>query len=417
MLNRISLLLLISSVLCGCSSLSSNNVDEDNPLAYCHVSLKEQVDTLAVPTIESGESAGMVVAVLTPQGQTQVFSYGYTDDTQQLPLTGDTLFAVGSVTKGFTAETIAMLVAQQQFHWHESLGQLLPNTPLSAGAANVTIEQLASHTSGLPRQINSFTMLHQFIGYLFTGNQFYSGLDNGDFNDYLASFEPPAVPTVIYSNLGYSILDDAIQQRIGQPVEQLTQQLLLEPLGLKNTGYQPESLPGYAQRARGHAGDQPKFIARGHQVPDWQFRGYMVGAANLWSSANDLLAYAKYHLYGTHDSLIDRAFSDATTMRLRVADADSVGLGWLSNDIDGEQILYQSGFIGGFSSYIGMDKRLNTAVVVLQNSFNWNNNIGHRMLLRMAKSHDALACQTPASPSDTITARNSDDNEQPSNGR
>ncbi len=360
----------------------------------------------------------MVVAVLDPQGQIQVFSYGYTDETQQIPLTGDTLFAVGSVTKGFTAETVAMLVAQQQLGWQESLRALLPNTTLSDGASHVTLEQLASHTSGLPRQINSFAMLHQFVGYLFTGNQFYAELDNGDFADYLASFEPPTTPTVIYSNLGYSILDEAIQQRVGEPVEQLTQQLLLKPLGLKNTGYQPELLPGYAQRARGHAGDQPKFIARGSQVPDWQFHGYMVGAANLWSSANDLLKYARAHLYGTDNEVINRAFTDATTMRLQVADADSVGLGWLRNEIDGEQILYQSGFIGGFSSYIGMDQRLKTAVVVLQNSFNWNNNIGHRMLLRMAKSSDALACQTPIPAHEQMTASNSsDDNEQQTGGR
>lgn len=405
-------------MVCGCSSLSSNNIDQDTADAFCHIPLKEQIDALAKPAIESGDSAGMVIAVLNSDGQTQVFSYGYTDASQQTPLTGDTLFAVGSVTKGFTAETLAMLVAQQQFSWQESLGQILSDVPLSDGASHVTLEQLASHTSGLPRQINSFTMLHQFVGYLFTGNQFYSGLDDGDFNDYLASFEPPAVPTVIYSNLGYSILDDVIQQRVGKPVEQLTQQLLLQPLGLKNTGYQPELLPGYAQRARGHAGDQPKFIARGSQVPDWQFHGYMVGAANLWSSANDLLKYAHAHLYGTDSDQINNAFSDATTMRLQVADADSVGLGWLRNEIDGEQILYQSGFIGGFSSYIGMDKRLKTAVVVLQNSFNWNNNIGHRMLLRMAKSSDALACQTPIPPHEQMTASNSsDDNDQQTGGR
>jgi len=43
------------------------------------------------------------------------------------------------------------------------------------------------------------------------------------------------------------------------------------------------------------------------------------------------------------------------------------------------------GFVAGYSSYIGLDVKNRTGVVVLQNSFNWTNSIGHRLLLRISR--------------------------------
>ena len=49
------------------------------------------------------------------------------------------------------------------------------------------------------------------------------------------------------------------------------------------------------------------------------------------------------------------------------------------------QITWQVGYIGGYSSYIGFDKRNQNAVVVLQNSFNWSNYLGHTILSQLAR--------------------------------
>lgn len=126
----------------------------------------------------------------------------------------------------------------------------------------------------------------------------------------------------------------------------------------------------------------------------------MVGAASLWSSANDLLTYLNAHMNGSGDPALDAAFDDATTIRFKEPKYDSSALAWLSNNIDGQSILYQSGFIGGYASYIGMDIKHRTAIVVLQNSFNWDNDIGHRMLLRLADGDDRPgACPSYSSSS------------------
>lgn len=389
-------------LLSGCASLSSNSIDASphaSLLATCHIPLKQQIDALARPLIQQQRTPGVVVALL-HHGQRQVFSYGFTDTDRNIPLSGDTLFAVGSVTKGFTAESAALLVQEGKLKWSSTLREMLGNkVPLSPDASRITLLALATHTSGLPRQMTTLHMLGKLTDYLFTGHPFYDDLDNGEFIDYLSHFEQPAQRSVVYSNLGYSILDYVITQHSGQTPQAIASQQIIAPLGLKHTGYQPEKLPGYALRARGHAGDQPKFIQRGHRVPDWHFSGYMVGAASLWSSANDLLSYLDAHMSGSGDPMLDRAFKDATSVRFKQPQYDSSALAWLSNHRDGQSILYQSGFIGGYASYIGMDIRHRTAIVVLQNSFNWDNDIGYRMLLRLARADESAegcsAAQTP----------------------
>ncbi|WP_338564573.1 serine hydrolase domain-containing protein [Erwinia sp. E_sp_W01_6] len=383
--------------------LSSNNIDTSEQaslLATCHISVQHQIDALAQPLIDQHRTPGVVVALL-HNGQRQVFSYGYTDNDHKIPVTGDTLFAVGSVTKGFTAESAALLVEQGRLNWSSTLREMLGSEiPLSKDAGQITLSELATHTSGLPRQVDTLPMLGKLARYLFTGEPFYDDLDKGDFTAYLSDFHRPARRSVIYSNLGYSLLDYAIAKHSGQPPQTIAGQQIIAALGLKHTGYVPQILPGYAQRARGHAGDQPKFVRRGERVPDWHFSGYMVGAASLWSSANDLLTYLDAHLNGSGSVSLDRAFDDATTIRFKEPQNDSSALAWLSNNINGQSIMYQSGFIGGYASYIGMDIKHRTAIVVLQNSFNWDNDIGHRMLMRLAESEDRPgACQPNAANS------------------
>ena len=390
----------------GCASLSSNRIDtspQSALLASCHIPLQQQIDTLANALVDSHKTPGVVVAVLTADRQRHIYSYGVTGGEPGTVINGDTLFAVGSITKGFTAESLALLVARGELHWEDTLGELIGNNIwLSEDAQKITLLQLATHTAGLPRQNTDIEMLNKLTRYLFTGDPFYQELDNGEFLDYLGEFKKPAHTAVVYSNLGYAILDFVISLHSMRTPQDIASQHIIAPLRLQHTGYTPRDLPGYPLRARGHAGDQPKFVRRGEQVPDWEFTGYMVGAAGLWSSANDLLTYLSAHLYGSGDATLDRAFADATHVRVQPAEGDASALAWLSNRLNGQTILYQSGFIGGYSSYIGMDIQHKNAIVVLQNSFNWDNDIGHRMLLRMAEGQDCA----PAHHADS--ARTSD---------
>jgi CubicO group peptidase (beta-lactamase class C family) len=388
---RILPALLLASILAGCGTLSRNELDTDDTPAHRYAlsgDLKAEIDTLAQPMIDRHETTGLVVGVLLPDGSQQFHGYGVTDRPDSARPDGDTLFAVGSLSKGFLGATAAILVREGKLRWDDTLETLLPpDTPLSPDAKKITLLQLVTHTSGLPRQPFTARTFAYFIEYLFTGNSFYRHFDRDYVLDYMAGFSKGSDNAPRYSNIGYALLGHILELRTAQKVDTLVRNKVLLPLHLDHTGYVPEKLPGYATRARGHAGDQPKLIRRGEPVPDWQFTDVMAGSAALYSSASDLLGYAKAHLYETGDSVRDQALRD--TLKVHVErPSEAAASAWIVDEIDGRKITYQIGLVAGYTAYIGMDVANKTTVVVLQNNFNWTNHIGHRLLMRMARAHD-----------------------------
>jgi CubicO group peptidase (beta-lactamase class C family) len=384
--------LLLAGALCAtlaaCGTLSRMEVDHDDAPAQRFAragDLRAEVDQLAQPLIDSGETTGLVVGVLTADGREHTFGYGVTAQDGPRP-DGQTLFAIGSLSKGFLGGTAAILVEEGKLGWDDTLATLLPpNVTLSADAKKITLRQLVTHTSGLPRQPFTPQTLAYFVEYLFTGKSFYRHFDREYLLDYLATFKNRGEHQPQYSNIGYGILGYIMELRSGLRVDALVHQKILDPLQLSGTGYVPEQLPGYAARARGHAGDQPKMIARGKPVPDWQFTDVMSGSAALYSNAHDLLGYARAHLYSSGDAVRDAALRQ--TLQVQYArPQEAAATAWIVDRIDGRTITYQIGLVAGYTAYIGMDVESKTTVVVLQNNFNWTNRIGHRLLLRMAKA-------------------------------
>jgi CubicO group peptidase (beta-lactamase class C family) len=256
---------------------------------------------------------------------------------------------------------------------------LPPDVPLSPDARKITLLQLATHTSGLPRQPVTLQTLHYFLEYLFDGENFYRHFDEDYMLHYLADFEADHAGEPRYSNIGYGLLGYIVERRTGQTVDALLAQEITGPLGLRCTGYDAEQLPCYANRAHGYAGDQPKFIARGESVPDWHFTHFMRGSAALSSTARDLLTFAAAHIQNQGRPLNATLADDMQVRFPRPKEA--AALAWVVDDVQGEPIAYQIGLVAGYTGYLGVDAAHKTAVVILQNSFNWDNSAGHRLLL------------------------------------
>ena len=176
--------------------------------------------------------------------------------------------------------------------------------------------------------------------------------------------------------------------RTGQPAEASVEQRVIRPLGLRCTGYEPERLPCYATRAHGYAGDQPKFIPRGIATPDWQFNDVMRASAGLHSTARDLLTMASAHMNGPDTQL--RAALAGNARGRPASSGKTATVAWTSKRLNDRTITYQVGLVAGYTSYIGLDIANRTAVVILQNSFNWDLRAGHLLLLRTAPQGEAV---------------------------
>jgi CubicO group peptidase (beta-lactamase class C family) len=377
--------LLLGFMLAGCGTLSNVAPEAEVPQKAqraCGAPANRDIYQW-LPAMVEEQSPGMVVGVIDARNQRHFWHFGVTDTEHRYPVNEHTLFAVGSLSKGMTAEAAAVLVAQGRLHWSDTLENLLPpSLPLSRDAKKITLLQLVTHTSGLPRQNMDLPMLTAFIRYLGNGENFYSHLDSDDVVADLADFTRPGNAEPRYSNLGYAVLDYVLRYQTGQRADQLVQSLIFDPLGMHSSSFTPQKLKSYPLRAIGHAGSQPKFIPRGQVVPDWQFSGNMVGAGGLYTNTADLLTFAAAHLASTGDATLDKAIHD-TMQTYYPQDKEAANIAWVTDTYGEQSITYQVGYIGGYSSYIGIDRANHFAVVVLQNSFTWQNNLGHSVLRQM----------------------------------
>jgi CubicO group peptidase (beta-lactamase class C family) len=113
----------------------------------------QSVERFVVEQLAAWEVPGCAVAAVRGGRVELADGWGLRDGDAQLPVTQDTLFAIGSVTKAFTATTVGALVDEGPLEWDRPLRDYVPGVQLNDAFASdrLTIVDLLSHRSGLPR--------------------------------------------------------------------------------------------------------------------------------------------------------------------------------------------------------------------------------------------------------------------------
>lgn len=169
------------------------------------------------------------------------------------PVTIDDRFHIGSDTKAMTSLLLATFVEQGALSWDRTLGAIFPElaSTMDPGLRGVTVQQLLSHTSGLPGDNDAFLqlLLQSF------------GLDEMNLDEMRywllqqVGKRPLANPpgtTFVYSNLGYT-LAGAIAERVGHATwEELIVARVFDPLGLATAGFGTPSSLGRTDQPMGH---------------------------------------------------------------------------------------------------------------------------------------------------------------------
>ncbi|MDR3670011.1 MAG: serine hydrolase [Holophaga sp.] len=392
---------LASAMLCiiclACGPLSSRVVYDPKPSAERiqpgQTTLEAEVDELARPLIKSKEATCLEIGVLFADGSTRSYGYGRVSDSglAELP-DGKTIFQVGSVSKLFTASALEFLVQNGKINYTDTVRDILPrNVKLSADIGKITVYQLATHTSGLPREPVTFKQFRFFVNYEFTGENLYGYMDKAWLLNYLRTCRiKNKSHKFIYSNLGYGLLAYLIEVKTGEPFQDLVTQDIFSPLHMKDTVFSlsPEQ---DRRQAMGHVGDQPYFMRRNTPIKAWDMGEIMNPSGGIYSTAADLLIYAK-HTLAMENSPLNPILFRTTEPKVHQQDGETSALGWTISEVgdDHARITYKHGMTSGYSTYIGMDMARNYAVVVLCNSFNWNDKIGHNLLLYLSRTSSPL---------------------------
>ena len=329
----------------------------------------------------------MVVGVVTPDGATQSFSYGRSGRVGDTNAPGpDNLFQIGSVSKLFTEALLVQLEAEGQLRDDETVRGILPtNLIVSAEAGHLTVHQLATHTSGLPREPMTLSQLGSFLDYLVTGHDLYAHLTIPYLQHYLrhAKPHPKTPPEFVYSNLGAGLLAYLITEKTGRPATDLIEDKICRPLHMNDSVFflTPEQ---QSRLAIGHVGNQACWKSGNCPLPPWDMGDLLRPVAGMYSSMNDMLILARANLEMLHLP-VESAL--AATHREQIQNArGGEALGWIINTFDdGRRVLtFKDGMVGGYCAYIGLDLDARVAVVVLSNKFNWDEKVGMNLLLRIS---------------------------------
>ena len=151
----------------------------------------------------------MTLGVTAPGGFDSVLDFGFANSDAHTPITPDTLFQIGSITKSMVAALIHQFAAEGRLRLNDRIGALLPTIPLPPGNS-ITVQHVLDHTAGLPDDAPLFPEGGLWTG--FAPGQHWS-----------------------YSNTGYQILGKLAEQIGGKPLDRLIEQRLLVPLGMRRS--------------------------------------------------------------------------------------------------------------------------------------------------------------------------------------
>jgi CubicO group peptidase (beta-lactamase class C family) len=271
--------------------------------------------------------------------------------------TPQTLVEIGSVTKVVTSLALADAVVRGQVALDTRVRDLLPpGTAMPpAGGDAITLEQLSTHTSGLPRSpLGVLAEWRQTHPYATT-----------TVDDVVAALgrtrlrRAPGTGRPAYSNFGAAVLGIALARATGFDTwEHLVRHRVLEPLRLHDTVL----LPDEQQSPRVASGHR----RRGRPTPGWRLDG-LAPAGGLLSCADDMLSFARAQLRPDRTPLADAI--RLTQQRRHEHRGSATGLGWAWTETGGTWLLWHNGGTGGFRSFVGLDPARGTAVVVLLTAF------------------------------------------------
>ncbi|GAB47343.1 serine hydrolase domain-containing protein [Mobilicoccus pelagius] len=294
-------------------------------------------------------------------GRTTFAGLGDLDETDSAAPAPDTVYELGSVTKTWTGMLLADAVKRGEMRLDAPLSTYLPELA-GTPAGTVTPQQLATHTSGLPRLPSSMGLGSSLA--VVRGDDPYRGQS---VEDVVAAAKGETLTeqgTFAYSNLGMALLGHAEARAAGTATwSELATERIFRPLGMDSTrivdGDDAEE-PGLALPHR----------ANGRRVSAWASSGNDPAGSSTRTTAADLARFAQAVIDGTAPGMA------AVKPRVDAGKSRTIGLSWFAVPGEGGTYLWHNGGTGGSGSVLVVDRAEKRAAVVLGNSATGPDDVG-----------------------------------------
>jgi D-alanyl-D-alanine carboxypeptidase len=307
------------------------------------------VDALVAAEVEARGLVGITLAVARDGKIVLSRGYGLASLADRRPVTGETMFAIGSVTKQFTCACILLLAEDGKLSPQDKVAKYYPDL---TKADEITILDLMNHVSGYPdyypldfvdRRLATPRPVDEVIRLYGTGK-----LD----------FEPGT--RYSYSNTGYDILGRIVEKTSGLPFGEFLSRRILKPLGMEHTTYEPDTSGD--RFAQGYS----SFALSGPEPAVPEGKGWVSAAGAIFSTPSDLVRWDLALMSGK--VLKPESYKLMTSPRkLPDGRISNYGCGLSVGDRGGTAVYGHNGAVAGFLAYNTMVPSTGTAVALISN--------------------------------------------------
>ncbi|HXE74801.1 MAG TPA: serine hydrolase [Candidatus Xenobia bacterium] len=325
------------------------------PLDGFDAFVEEQMKVWKVP--------GLAVAVVKEGKVVHLKGYGQRDVERNLPVTPQTLFAIGSITKSFTVAGLATLADEGKLDWDKSVREYLPEFRLFDPMASerMTPRDLVTHRSGLPR--------HDALWYNST-------FTRKEMVERLRYLEPSRDlrTTFQYNNLMFLTAGYLAEKLSGMGWEEFTRQRILAPLGMARSNFSVLD----SERSNDFARPYEKAKQEVKGVP-FRVIDNMAPAGSINSSVEEMSRYLMMLMNkGKYEGKQVISENYATQMQTpqmptpapspwKELGHTSYGMGLFVTSYRGHRHVHHGGAIDGFIAFLSFLPDDNVGVVVLTN--------------------------------------------------
>ena len=307
---------------------------------------------------------GIALAVV--KGNSVIFAqgFGWRDVEKKLPMTADTLLAIGSSTKAFTTFTLGTLVDEGKVEWNKPVRFYIPWLRLNDTFAtlHLTPRDLVTHRSGLPR--------HDFIWY----NNYSASRE--ELVRRLAYLQPTADlrEKFQYNNLMFLTAGYLIEVLTGKTWEEAVKERILNPLEMKRTNFSVID----SQKDADFALPYREVKGKIEKIP-FRIITNMGPAGSINSSVREMSHWLMVHLnqgkYKGQTIIQPQTLQDMHLAHMTTGETPSspeitpadYGLGWFVDTYRGHQRVHHGGNIDGFSAMVWLLPDDNLGLVALAN--------------------------------------------------
>lgn len=318
----------------------------------------ERIDEFVAQHMKESGTPGLALAVTNRQGLLYVATYGFADLKARRPVTPDTLFEIGSISKSFTAIALLQLREEGKFDPQAPLTKYLPWFEIQTKYEPLTGHHVLTHSAGILRD-------RPDIG--FSPYVVYS------LREQQTAYAPGK--NFSYSNMGYEVLGCLLEHLEGKPYEEIVRRRIFAPLGM--TASSPAITNEIHSRlAVGYIpfhDDRP--AQSSEPLIEAPYHARRGAAGDAAATAADLAAYLRM-LLNRGAAPGGRVLSEES-LALLIQPAVTVGdenekrfygYGLFTRVVEGHQRVWHGGETNGYTAWMGGDLTDGLGVVVLLNA-------------------------------------------------